>query len=115
MSANRWQVREDQMSKFTAADGKLHNTVTASSVSRFLASKGFEKASERFGYGFNVYEVDGVVTADNFSNPSFESAFFTELSKAGYQFSIEADVTHQYAGTPLRVLAARITSRKVGA
>lgn len=104
------------MNTYTAADGNTYKTVTASGVSRTLANNNFQRLAEMFGFGFAVYtDEQGAVVVDHYTNPDFESSFFNELDALGYGYTVEANHVSDYRGKPIRVEAARITTRKVGA
>ncbi len=98
------------MTTYTAADGTLQTTVTASSIARLLNKEGFNR--RQFSLGYEIDETMGWLRVSHFDLVEENERLISTLVRLGFSFAIEDDWT-DYDG--IQVIELRVSSRKVGA
>jgi hypothetical protein len=98
------------MTTYTAADGNLHTTVTASSIARLLNKEGFNR--RQFSFGYEIDDTMGWLRVSHFDLPEENEKFISALYRLGFAFAIESEWT-DYDG--IQLIELRVSARRVEA
>jgi hypothetical protein len=98
------------MTTYTAADGKLHTTVTASSIARLLNKEGFNR--RQFSLGYEIDDSMGWLRVSHFDRAEANEDFISALVRLGFSFAIESEWT-DYDG--IQIIEVRVNARRVEA
>ncbi len=99
-----------QMTTYTAADGTLQTTVTASSIARLLNKEGFNR--RQFSLGYEIDDTMGWLRVSHFDLPEENEKFISALTRLGFCFAIVEEWT-DYDG--IQVIEVYVSSRRVEA